>query len=537
MRSRFSNLIAIALLLYSCASLTTPTGGPKDIKPPILIKSSPDSNQINFKGKAVELTFNELVKLNNPKEEIIISPSPGKIIDFTSKGTKITITPKDGWKDSTTYSLIFQEGIQDVTESNSPENLKLAFSTGNTIDSLSIKGHVKDLLKGLPLEKITVALMSSDTFDIFTDVPSYFTKTDSAGEFTLSNIKTNQYKIYAFDDKNKNLKVESRTERYGFKSSSLTLDQNIDSIEIALIILDSRPLKITSIRNSGATTRIRFNKYTTEYSITCDSSLTESYGENQTEVIIWNPVYSQDSIQLHLIATDSLFNKADSVFFIKKGSTKPIKEDFKWSLGEPNIIEETGKLQTIIKFNKPLTSLDFDSLFIALDTINRITFSKEDISINLHKKQITLAKELDKKLFKKYKTLTLSAKTGFLRSIDNDSSKSSSLPIPIRRTEETGILLIKTETLEKNFIIQLLNRDGKILNSIQNETQSTLTNLPPGECQLRAIIDKNKNGLWDPGNIANNEEPEQITYYKTTDEKLSFPIRANWELGPLTIKF
>ena len=251
MRNGFSNLFTIALLLYSCASLTTPTGGPKDTIPPILIKSSPDSNQINFKGKTVELTFNELIKLNNPKEEIIISPSPGKTIDYIAKGTKVIITPKDGWQDSTTYSIIFQEGIQDVTESNSPENLKLAFSTGNTIDSLSIKGSVKDLQKGLPLEKITVALMSSDTFDIFTDVPSYFTKTDSAGDFTLSNIKSNQYKIYAFDDKNKNLKVESRSERYGFKSSPLDLNQHIDSIEIGLIMLDSRPLKLTSIRNSG----------------------------------------------------------------------------------------------------------------------------------------------------------------------------------------------------------------------------------------------------------------------------------------------
>ncbi len=537
MRNRFSNLLAVAFLLYSCASLTTPTGGPKDTTPPILIKSSPDSNQINYKGKTVELTFNELIKLNNPKEEIVISPSPGKTIDFVAKGTKVIITPKDGWQDSTTYSIIFQEGIQDVTESNSPENLKLAFSTGNSIDSLSIKGNTKDLLKGLPLEKITVALMSSDTFDIFTDVPGYFTKTDSAGDFTLSNIKSNQYKIYAFDDKNKNLKVESRTERYGFKSSSLILNQNLDSIQIGLIMLDSRPLKVTSIRNSGAITRIRFNKYTTEYTIASDSSLTESYGDNQTEIVVWNPTYSNDSIQLHLNATDSLFNNTDSVFFIKKGSTKPIKEDFKWSLGEPNIIEETGKLQTTLRFNKPLARIDFDSLFIPLDTINRINFSKQDISINLHQKQITLTKELDKKLLKKYKALSLTAKPAFLLSIDNDSSKSSSLPIPVRRIEESGILLIKTETIEKNFIIQLLSRDGKILNSIQNETQSTLTNLLPGECQLRAIIDKNKNGLWDPGNIFKNEEPEQIIYYKTADGKITFPIRANWELGPLTIKF
>ena len=537
MRYRFSNLLATALFLYSCASLTTPNGGPKDKEPPILIKSIPDSNQLNFKGNTIELTFNELVKLNNAKEEIIISPSPGKTVEYKAKGTKVIITPKDGWHDSTTYSIIFQEGIQDVTESNSPENLKLAFSTGNSIDSLSIKGTIKDLLRGIPLEKITVALMSSDTFDIFTDTPGYFTKTDSLGEFTISNIKSNHYKIYAFDDKNKNLKVESRAERYGFLASSLNLKQDIDSIEIGLIMLDSRPLKLTSIRNAGTTTRIRLNKFITDYTLTSDSTFTNAFGDNQTEVAVWNPVHLNDSIQIHFTASDSLLNKIDSIFYIKKGTAKPMKEEFRWTLGEPNVIEETGKFTTVIKYSKPVKTLDFDSLYIPLDTIKRIPISKEDISINPTHKEITLTKDLDKKLFKTYKSLKLDARVGFLYSIDNDTSKSSSTNISIRRTDETGILLVKIETNESDFILQILNREGKILRNITNETKSTIKYLPPGDCQLRVIIDKNKNGKWDPGNIFIDKEPEKIIFYKTTDDLPFFPIRANWELGPLIIKF
>ena len=80
-------------------------------------------------------------------------------------------------------------------------------------------------------------------------------------------------------------------------------------------------------------------------------------------------------------------------------------------------------------------------------------------------------------------------------------------------------------------------RDGKLIKSVQNERQITFKHLPPGECQLRAIIDKNKNGAWDPGNIQNAEEPENVVFYRTVEQKLLFPIRANWELGPLIIKF
>src|SRR5258708_11668987 len=164
MKERVFLFVVIIYLFQACASLTTPTGGPKDVDPPELIGSSPENNQINFKGKTVELIFNELVKLNNPREEIIISPSPGKNIEIKAKGTKVTFTPAKGWKDSTTYSILFRQGIQDVTEGNSPDSigLKIAFSTGPVIDSLHITGKVEDLLNGKVADKITVGLYQQD---------------------------------------------------------------------------------------------------------------------------------------------------------------------------------------------------------------------------------------------------------------------------------------------------------------------------------------------------------------------------------------
>ena len=275
-------LLCFTTLIIGCASLTTPSGGPKDSKPPVLIKSIPSPNQTNFKGKTVELIFNEFVKLNNPKEEIIISPSPGKNIEIKSNGTKVTITPKDNWQDSTTYSIVLREGVQDITESNSPPNLKIAFSTGPNIDSLNMSGTIKNLLLGTPADKVTVALYSSDTFNIFSHTPSYFTKTDKNGKYKLENIKAGRYGIYAFDDKNKNLKVESRTERYGFLANKIDLRKPTDSVDIGLIMMDSRPLKITAIRNVGTITRLRFNKYITDYSIQSEKEVTHAFGDNQT---------------------------------------------------------------------------------------------------------------------------------------------------------------------------------------------------------------------------------------------------------------
>ncbi|HAC25282.1 MAG TPA: hypothetical protein DCE81_10230, partial [Cytophagales bacterium] len=125
-------LLPLAVLCWACASQTSPTGGPRDKTPPKLIASSPLPNQKNFRGSAVELEFDEYVKLKDPKEEILISPSMGKEVNYVARKNNVIITPKRPWLDSTTYSISFRDGIQDITESNPAENLRLAFSTGNT---------------------------------------------------------------------------------------------------------------------------------------------------------------------------------------------------------------------------------------------------------------------------------------------------------------------------------------------------------------------------------------------------------------------
>ena len=169
----------ICLLFFlSCARQTAPTGGPKDTIPPVLLKAIPHQGQTNYQNKSVELTFNEMLLLNNPKEQIIIIPDVGKDFDVSTKKNKLSITFENDLDENTTYSLNFRDAVQDITEKNPTKNLKLAFSTGNYIDSLSISGVVYDILKSKEIEDATVALFQSDTFDIFQHKPSYFSKTD-----------------------------------------------------------------------------------------------------------------------------------------------------------------------------------------------------------------------------------------------------------------------------------------------------------------------------------------------------------------------
>jgi hypothetical protein len=216
-------LLATVLLLQQCAKQTAPTGGPKDAIPPQLVRSNPEKKGVNFKGNEIELTFDELIQLNNPREQLIITPSIGKKFELTAKKNRVTLELNAPLQENTTYNINFRESIQDLTEKN-PAKIKLAFSTGSYIDSLSVTGFVIDLLTDLRVKNYTVALVqATDTFNIFKHPASWISLTDDAGKFSIENLKPGSYFLYAFEDRNKNLIVDSKTEKYGFKSENINL--------------------------------------------------------------------------------------------------------------------------------------------------------------------------------------------------------------------------------------------------------------------------------------------------------------------------
>lgn len=542
-------------------------GGPKDEDPPLLVQSTPIHKQRNFNGKSIELLFNEPVNLFSPKDEILISPSPGKEITYKVKKNTVTITPTNGWEENTTYSVSFREGIKDITENNAPKNLKLAFSTGPLIDSLTIPGKIKLVSKETIPENITVALYKSDTFNIFQHTPTYFTISTNTGEFSLENIKDGTYYIYAFSDKNKNLKVDSRTEKYGFLSKPIVLNGPTDSLTIPLVSLDSRELSINNIRNNGLYTRVKFNKSLKEYSLykTSPVEVINSYGDDKTEITLYNPNAIKDSLLVTISALDSIESRIDTSFYLKSFEPKFIPGDFTVKANNPKYNLEKSTVIHKLSLSKPLTTINLDSIFIQIDSTSSIKVEKDALRYDSISKtlfmEITVPPD---SLFKTIETTqidtvasksepnqtqlrsrTTSKKTkpqlilgyGALISIEGDSSKLRAFEIPYIEKASTGTLLIQALTNKPHYVIQLYNSGGELLEEIRNKTSHTFHYLPAQNYRLKVIVDDNNNGVWDIGNIFKQVEPEPIFIYKTADNKYEFPIRANWELGPLMLIF
>src|SRR5690606_22973960 len=141
---------------------------------------------------------------------IIITPAIGQKCEADARKHRVILRLNGELKENTTYTIMFRGAVQDVTERNPAENRKLASGTGHLIDALSITGIVSNLLEDKPLKNITVGLVPySDTVNIFKHEAQWITVTNDKGKYQLDNLKAGSYLLYAFDDKNKNMLVDS----------------------------------------------------------------------------------------------------------------------------------------------------------------------------------------------------------------------------------------------------------------------------------------------------------------------------------------
>jgi len=535
MRNLF--VLISSFTLIQCARISAPAGGPQDKQPPELVSSVPTTGQKNFKAKQIELTFNEPVKLKDPQEEIIITPSVGTKTKFIAKKNKITLTPENNWKDSTTYSIAFRGAIQDMNESNPAEDLHLAFSTGDNIDSLKISGTISETFQEKIPEKITVAIYQSDTFDIFKHKATYFSKSTKDGHFSIQNLKPGKYLVYAFEDKNKNSKVDSKSEKFGFVGNPVQLLTHKDSVHINLVKVDSRPIKITSVRNTNSISMIRFNKSLKKINLQSDNSkFIYSYGDNQAEIVIYKDFNKDDSLQIKLIAYDSVQQELDTAVYIKYTQNKKISETFKLSDWQTNYNPETKTLEAKATSNKLILSANYDSIYIQIDTSNFQLIKPQELKFDTLTKSINISTQLKIDEKQNLNPVFVFGKGAFV-SIDNDTTKSKEVKINLPKLKDTGTLSVEVKTAEKHFELRLLDSSGKLVKSVRDQRKYVFKYLRPAEYRISVIIDSNNNGTWDTANYYKKLEPEKVVLYKNNENKYTFPIRANWEVGPLVISF
>jgi uncharacterized protein (DUF2141 family) len=206
-----------------------------DLDPPVVVKSTPAFGSSNFKGKSIEIFFDEYIQIKDANQQLVISPPLSKKPRVISKGKSILIELNNQLADSTTYTLNFANSISDNNENNPLNNYRFMFSTGPYVDSLSVSGQVVNAFTMKPeKDPVTVMLYSNlnDTAPAKTQ-PMYIGKTDTKGVYSIHNIKKGKYRLYAVADVNSNLKYDKGAELFSFADTTIILDPSFLKNKVA----------------------------------------------------------------------------------------------------------------------------------------------------------------------------------------------------------------------------------------------------------------------------------------------------------------
>lgn len=226
MLSRVVILFSIIFLFRACAQQGSPSGGPRDEDPPVVLESNPPNYSTRFDAKKIQIVFDEYVVLDNVNQELVVSPPMKEKPEVRLKGKGMIIQFEEELKDSTTYTFNFGSAIKDLHEGNKLLNFEYVFSTGDVLDSLSIRGTLKyaeDLT--VPEEPITILLYDDlrDSVPLI-DIPLYVGRSNDSGVFSINNLKADTFKVFALKDGNYNLIYDLPTEEIGFLDSSLVMN-------------------------------------------------------------------------------------------------------------------------------------------------------------------------------------------------------------------------------------------------------------------------------------------------------------------------
>ena len=517
------------VVISGCAKRGTPTGGLVDSIPPVLVNASPKINSINFDSEEIRLTFDEFVKLDKVEDQLIISPPLDKnsyeVKPLNGVTKKIFLEFIDSLETETTYSINFGNSIKDNNEGNPLTFFSYTFSTGETIDSLYVRGNISDAFDKESDDYISIHLYRIDSvFNdsiIFNNRPTYISNSLDSTNYQFKNIKEGEYLIVALKDIDNNYFFDPFYDKIGFIDSLITLPRdsiiNFKLFKEETSLIWDKPHFINSEKiGFGYYGKLDLKNIKIKSSIPDSVQYTYTKENEKDTLIFWLSKNSFDSLNFNLIEKDT--TKLVTVKFDRARDT--LIDSLSISAKTANVIhlKETFKLSSNIPLKNIKDSLitirDIDSLIIPFDT-----------SINDNLDQIDIKFEVSPS--DNYRIFILPDAIKDIRGVSNDTLQYN---VVSQTLEDYGnVYLNVIRNSESKFILQMINNDGDIIREFKNVTQNTTYNFDyvrPGKYTFRLIEDTNNNDIWDTGNYLKKIKPESVYYFTNELE-----VRANWDLN------
>ena len=579
-----SLLLVISIVAYlisiSCANRGSgPQGGPKDITPPRPQRSIPDANSLNYKKNRIDIIFDEIVQVQNTFDNIIISPPQKQAPTVKAIGKKISVELQDTLKDETTYTIFFGDAIVDNNEHNVLSGYSFSFATGESIDTLKMSGTLIDAATLNPIAGVIVGIHSDLSDSAFTSKPfDRITKTDKNGNFSITNIRSGKYRIYALDDVGNNYRFDMPDEKIAFSDS---------------------------IFEPSASTNVVADTVYRDSVVKLSTGKADTLRLVDTVIRKFDVRYSPDSIVLRAFVED-YYNqyvvkslrpdvRHFTVYFNAPNKELPRMEGINFDIGKGVVVEPNSRGDTIDYWLK-------DTALSAIDTLKlRLTYMKMDSTHNLVEQTDTVSlrsqkrrAKSDKNSTQEFLTLISNAKgsinyfdtieisiptpaemdmvkkislqrrvdtiwqpqksaitaidsvgrryrvaatlqpsqtyrlvvdSASFRDIYGNVNKGTTFDFTVKSKDVYASLTLEMGVFIGKEIIELIDKNEKVIRrAIADKQKVRFDNLDAGTYYARLFVDLNGNGKYDVGNFAEKRQAEPVYYYSK-----SFELRQMWD--------
>lgn len=584
------------LTLYSCASMGTPSGGPRDEDPPRYVGSNPQPYATGFNGERVEIFFDELVAVKDAFTNVTLSPPQRQTPKVSASGRKIIVQFNDTLLPNTTYTIDFGNSIEDVNESNKLRAFSFSFSTGAEIDTLMMSGIVLDALTLEPQQGVLVGAYTDLADSAFLKKPfERVTRTDDRGRFTLRGLRPLPYRVFALSDLNNDYHWDNPAELMAFLPAPVTpyteqttatdtiynvLTGAPDSVvtrartrflpnDLLLQMFDFgyRPQYITDYSRSDSTRLdLRFNQrqdkapelhllYPSPGNLPRNWYLSERNERNDTLHYWLTPqLFGADTIKASVsylveqrgaeptLTTDTLtfITKKPRAVKPRKMTAKQMHDDsIKTALQHFILPEIVGS--SPFDVDRPLT-MQFPEPLVTLDTAAiRIETMSEDSVWNPLAFRITPDEMVPRRMRLEvpweYGTeyrLTVDSLAG--EGISGRLSRTLEQKFKTKRREDYASLVLRLRPDTVAGFVEVLNTSDEVVQRAEViDGVATLYYLTPNDYYVRFIADANGNGRYDPGDYERGLQPEESYYYPKMLSLKRYDRNEEWDLNATAV--
>ncbi len=581
-RQKIIAYLAVLLAAGSCANIGAPTGGPKDVTPPVVLYSEPPSYSVNFSGDQIRIIFDEYIQLRGLSQKLFISPPLEQSPDIRVRGRWLVINLREKLRDNTTYRFFFGDAIVDFTEGNAIPGFTYVVATGPYVDSLSLSGNVIEAFTLKAADGVFVMLYDNHADSVpLLEFPSYVALTDKSGSYTINNIRQGKFKIFALRDKNANFKFDLPDEAVGFLDSLVVPTFDFSKLQTTTTRVaqgadggvgektetepeanesnqDIKPLieipepatkpppkynlvlfthadtlqRVTATPMAHGAVRFFFRQPFRNISI---KDLSGSLPEK------WNYAESsrnKDTLTLYLIPPikDSIYVEiADNGVVIDsmRAATRPrvvrTRETTQAAETKLQVQFNLGRAQSL-HYNENL-KISTGSLIDAFDSSLFKMWEVEDslyIDSKFEIDSLTPRHLLSKTPLEAGKKYQLVIFSGAITDVFGNTNDSIVINFSTTKPSDYSSLTVNLQVPDPAglYVLQLLNRENRVLaeQTIGKAGSVTFSHLVAGAYGLRLINDLNGNQTWDTGNYHARIQPEPVYIFGEIIQ-----IRQNWE--------